>query len=264
MIRRRHLYHILYPSAWPLLISVGTLFLFSSFAFYMNGVSYSGYFVIVTFMYFLICTCFWLGAIINEATSGGYHSLIVRWCIRNAFQLFIVSEIMVFFGFFWAFFHSSVCPSIFISAHYPPIGINVINPWEFPFFNTMLLIISGFAVTWAHRCISLGDFKQAADACLVTIFLGLFFLCVQVFEYYEASFDITDGIYGSVFYFLTGLHGFHVFAGIIGLICCFVRLCRRHYLRLHYLSFILASWYWHFVDIVWIALFIIVYVWGNL
>jgi cytochrome c oxidase subunit 3 len=168
---------------------------------------------------------------------------------------------MLFFGFFWAFFHSALCPSIELGAIWPPVGLHVIPVFDFPLFNTFILIISGFSVTWAHRGISLGSFKEAIDGLILTILLGLFFIFLQGLEYYESTFNLQDGIYPSVFFLLTGLHGCHVIVGVCFLFICFISLLFNHFLTNHYLRFVFAVWYWHFVDVVWIILFLTVYCW---
>jgi heme/copper-type cytochrome/quinol oxidase subunit 3 len=130
-------------------------------------------------------------------------------------------------------------------------------------YNTMILITSGFSVTWAHRSVCLGWYRDAIDALGITIILGFFFIYLQANEYYEAFFNYSDGVYGCSFYMLTGLHGCHVIVGAGALLVCFIRLLRRHYLTTHYLGFVFAIWYWHFVDAVWIVLFLLVYCWGG-
>ncbi len=143
------------------------------------------------------------------------------------------------------------------------VGITVIPVIEFPLFNTALLIISGFSVTWAHRGLALGSFFHSFLAFSVTIFLGFFFVILQLFEYFEAFFNISDSVYACSFYMLTGLHGLHVFVGASFIAICFLRLLKNHFLTTHYLGFIFAVWYWHFVDVVWIFLFLSVYCWGS-
>lgn len=109
---------------------------------------------------------------------------------------------MLFFGFFWAFFHAALCPSVELGSIFPPVGIFVIPVFEFPLFNTFVLIFSGFSVTWAHRAVSLGSYKESIDSLLLTIFLGFFFVILQMFEYYEAPFNYADSVYGCSFYML--------------------------------------------------------------
>ena len=139
----------------------------------------------------------------------------------------------------------------------------VIPVLEFPLFNTALLIISGLSITWAHRGIALGSFRESIDAFVITTFLGFLFVFLQMFEYYEAFFNFSDSVYSSTFYCLTGLHGLHVLVGASFIAICFIRLLKRHFITNHYLGFIFAVWYWHFVDAVWILLFLSVYCWGS-
>jgi len=206
---------------------------------------------------------FWFSDIVDEATFGGYHTKVVKFGLRLGFMLFIVSEMMLFFGFFWAFFHAALCPSVEIGSIFPPQGIYPIVTRDFPLFNTFVLIVSGITVTWAHRAVTLGFFKEALDSLLATVFLGLFFVFLQMFEYWEAAFSFSDSVYGCSFYMLTGLHGCHVIIGACFLLICWFRLLNRHYLTTHYLGFVFAIWYWHFVDAVWIFLFFSVYCWGS-
>jgi len=210
-----------------------------------------------------LCLFFWFSDIIDEATYSGFHTKAVRLGLRLGFMLFIVSEVMLFFGFFWAFFHAALCPAIQIGSIFPPFEISTIPIFEFPLLNTGILILSGFSVTCTHRAICLSLYKDAMDSLLFTIFLGFLFVLLQMYEYYEAPFNYSDGVYGCSFYMLTGLHGCHVIVGACFLLVCFIRLVRRHYLTTHYLGFVFAIWYWHFVDVVWIFLFLTVYGWGS-
>jgi heme/copper-type cytochrome/quinol oxidase subunit 3 len=133
-----------------------------------------------------------------------------------------------------------LCPSIEIGSIWPPVGLQVIPVFDFPLFNTFVLIISGFSVTWAHRGISLGSYKDTIDGFVFTIFLGFFFIFLQGLEYYESTFNLQDGIYPSVFFLLTGLHGCHVIIGAFFLLFCFWSLLANHFLTNHYLRFVFA------------------------
>jgi len=178
--------------------------------------------------------------------------------------LFIVSEIMFFLAFFWAFFHSSLAPTIEIGAVWPPKGIDVLNPWEIPFLNTVILLTSGATVTWAHHAILAGQKTQGMVSLAATIILAAIFTGFQVIEYIEAPFTITDGIYGSTFFMATGFHGFHVFIGTIFLFICLLRLNANQFSTHQHFGFEAAAWYWHFVDVVWLFLFVAIYWWGGL
>jgi cytochrome c oxidase subunit 3 len=260
---RKHLFHIVDSSPWPIISATSAFLMLSGLAFYMHRIIFGGYFFFCSIVAVGLAAFFWFNDIIKEAGFAGHHSLVVRSGLRWGFLLFILSEIMLFFGFFWAFFHSSFCPSILLGAQWPPVGITIIPVMEFPLFNTFLLIISGVAITWAHRGIALGSFREALDGFLITIILGFLFVILQMFEYYEAFFNISDSVYSTTFYTLTGLHGMHVIVGACFITICFVRLLRGHFLTNHYLGFIFAVWYWHFVDVVWILLFLSIYCWGS-
>jgi len=260
---KRHLFHIVQPSPWPILIAIGAFLLTSGLAFYMHRILYGGYILLSGLLLLAIVAFNWFKDIINESTFLGYHTLVVRKGLKIGFILFLASEVMLFLGFFWAFFHSSICPSVEFSSVWPPSGIQTIVKLHYPLLNTLILIVSGFSVTWVHKGIATGSFKETIDAFIVTIFLGLLFISLQIYEYKEASFNITDGVYSSTFYMLTGLHGLHVIVGVFFLVVCFIRLLRNHFLTNHYLGLVFAIWYWHFVDIIWIALYIFLYCWGN-
>ncbi len=176
--------------------------------------------------------------------------------------LFIVSEIMFFFAFFWSYFYFSFNPGYILGCIWPPLYLQVINPFEIPLLNTVLLLTSGAALTWSHHCILLGCKIKSLFALFLTIFLGIIFTLFQVYEYLVAPFSISDSVFGSIFYLTTGFHGFHVFVGTIFLIVCFFRLFLDHFSKQQHFGFEAAAWYWHFVDIVWILLFIIYYIWG--
>ncbi len=177
--------------------------------------------------------------------------------------LFIVSEAMFFFAFFWSYFYFSFNPGFAIGCVWPPLFLVTINPFGLPLLNTLLLVTSGATLTWSHHSIVFGDKEQASIALLLTIFLGIIFTGFQLFEYQSAPFSISDSVYGSIFYLTTGFHGFHVLVGTIFLIVCFYRLFFDHFTREQHFGFEAAAWYWHFVDVIWILLYFIFYLWGT-
>ena len=206
----------------------------------------------------------WWRDIIRESTYQGHHTTTVQAGLKSGMVLFIVSEIMFFLAFFWAFFHSSLAPTIEIGAVWPPKGIDVLNPWEIPFLNTVILLTSGATVTWAHHAILAGQKTQGMVSLAATIILAAIFTGFQVIEYIEAPFTITDGIYGSTFFMATGFHGFHVFIGTVFLFICLLRLNANQFSTHQHFGFEAAAWYWHFVDVVWLFLFVAIYWWGGL
>jgi cytochrome c oxidase subunit 3 len=170
---------------------------------------------------------------------------------------------MLFFAFFWAFFHSSLNPTLEIGSVWPPIGIIPMDPWGIPLLNTIILLTSGAAVTWAHYSLLAGERNEVIYALGHTIALAVIFTLCQLYEYINAPFTISDGVYGSTFYMTTGLHGFHVLVGTIFLAVCLVRHYFYHFTKEQHVGFECAIWYWHFVDVVWIFLFLSIYWWGG-
>ena len=177
--------------------------------------------------------------------------------------LFILSEVCLFFSFFWAFFHSSLVPTVEIGAVWPPRGVDPLNPFSVPLLNTVVLVSSGATVTWTHHAIISGKRKEAIIGLVFTVFLGILFTGLQAMEYYEAPFTISDSVYGSTFFLTTGAHGAHVLIGSSFLLVCLLRLIYYQFTRHHHFGFEAAVWYWHFVDVVWLFLFIFMYWWGS-
>ena len=191
--------------------------------------------------------------------------------------LFIASEVMFFVAFFWAFFDASLTPKMPIEEFsetfdsngavgiWPPEGITTFDPLDVPFLNTLILLMSGTTCTWAHHAVREGHRDQAIQALWITVGLGIFFSLLQAFEYYEAAnyyFAFTDGIYPSTFYMATGFHGFHVMVGTAFLGVCLYRVYKDHMTPDRHFGLEAAAWYWHFVDVVWLFLFVCVYIWG--
>jgi len=176
-------------------------------------------------------------------------SLLVRLCF--------------FLHFFEPFFAASLAPTIEIGTVWPPKGISVFNPFEVPLLNTLILLCSGATITYSHHAITAGNKAEAVWSLILTILLAVIFTGFQVFEYTTANFNITDGIYGSTFYMATGFHGFHVFIGTVALTVTLVRMVMNHYSTEHHFGFEAAAFYWHFVDVVWLFLYVAVYFWGG-
>ncbi len=258
-----HPYHIVDPSPWPILTS------FSAF-FIVLGLVLHRHSYVIGFDLFalgLISTLrnvgFWWRDVIREGTFEGQHTSYVQNGLRLGRILFIVSEIRLFFAFFWAYFHASLNPTPALGAVWPPKGIEARNPWLIPLLNTALLLTSGAALTWSHSALIGGYRLEAITGLLLTLVLAVLFTGFQAYEYVNAPFTISDGVYGSTFYRLTGLHGFHVIVGTIFLAVALYRRVRHHFTVSVHVGYESAAWYWHFVDVVWIFLFLAVYVWGD-
>nr|QGN73968.1 cytochrome c oxidase subunit 3 [Prasinococcus sp. CCMP1194] len=260
---QRHPFHLVNPSPWPLFSSLAVLCITTGGVLYMHGYSYGQemlFFGLATLIYSM---GIWWRDVIREASFEGHHTLAVQEGHRIGMLLFIVSEVMFFLGFFWAFFHSSLAPAIDIGATWPPAGIEVLSPWDIPFLNTLLLLSSGASVTWAHHAILAGNRTQAIYSLIVTLVFAFLFTALQGMEYVEAPFSISDSVYGSTFFMATGFHGFHVLVGSLFLSVCLFRSFQGQFSRTHHVGFEAAAWYWHFVDVVWLFLFIAIYWWGG-
>jgi cytochrome c oxidase subunit 3 len=263
MAQQSHPFHLVDFSPWPIF---GALSAFTSTVggvMYMHAYSGGGLMLSLGFIILIYTFFVWWRDVIREATFGGYHTLAVQNGMRWGMLLFIVSEVMFFFAFFWAFFHSSLAPTIELGAVWPPHGIQVLNPWEVPFLNTVILLSSGAAVTWAHHGLLAGQPKTTTVGLIVTIILAAIFTGFQALEYLEAPFTISDSVYGSTFFLATGFHGFHVFVGTCFLTVCLFRHRAYHFTKNHHFGFEAAAWYWHFVDVVWLFLFVTIYWWGS-
>lgn len=260
--KTQHYFHIVDRSPWPFYISC-SLFLIAVGAakwFHYKGFGFSLlYGIIITILNLVL----WWRDVIREGTFEGHHTKVVQKGLRIGFILFILSEVMFFFSFFWAFFNSSLIPGIEIGCVWPPALIKTFSPLAVPLLNTQILVISGITITWAHYCLMLGDRQDCIFAIGCTLFLGLLFTGFQLMEYNEAHFSISDGIYGATFFMLTGFHGLHVMVGATFIAVCLFRYIFSHFTRKHHLGFEFAAWYWHFVDVVWLFLYLILYCWGG-
>jgi cytochrome c oxidase subunit 3 len=194
------------------------------------------------------------------------HSPVVRLGLRYGMTLFISSEVMFFVGFFWAFFHYAIYPqhvSGAASPLWPPAGIHTFDAFRIPFLNTMILLLSGCTVTWAHHALLVNNRRDLIMGLGITILLGMSFSSLQALEYSEAPFKFAGGgIYPSIFFLATGFHGFHVIVGTCFLIVCWLRARAGGFTPTQHFGLEAAAWYWHFVDVVWLFLFIFIYVWG--
>jgi len=259
----KHGFHLVDPSPWPLIAAFSALYLTFGVVLYFHGYSNGSFLLKFGFLMILGMMFSWWRDIIREGTFEGQHTQIVQAGLRMGVLFFIISEIMFFFAFFWSFFHLSFNPSINIGAIWPPAFFITFNPWTVPLLNTLLLLLSGISLTWAHHSIVWGSKEQACEGLIWTLVLAFKFTLIQAMEYFTAPFGISDSSYGSIFYMATGFHGFHVFVGTCFLFICFLRLYFNHFTRQHHFGFEAAAWYWHFVDVVWLFLFIVVYWWGS-
>ena len=285
----KHPYHLVDPSIWPLIGSIGAILMAVGIASYMHPELFGpgsaeamkrlGAWKIVPGLGIVLVTMwFWWRDVIRE--SRIYHTPVVQLGLRYGMILFICSEVFFFLAFFWAFFDSSLYPGAdntpgkfaATGGVWPPKGIRPFDPFDLPLMNTLILLTSGTTVTWAHHAILEGDQKSAVRGLLLTVALGVFFTAVQAYEYGHAAFALgtagtaptveTGGIYPSVFFLATGFHGFHVIVGTVFLTVCLFRAMKGHFKPEQHFGFEAAAWYWHFVDVVWLFLFFAIYWWG--
>jgi len=258
----QHPYHLVDESPWPLLSSFGALIITTGLVKWFH--SFSPSLFLLGCLITLLIIFQWWRDVRFEGTFQGLHSSIVELGLRWGITLFIISEVFFFVSFFWAFFHSSLAPSPEIGASWPPLGILPFNPFHVPLLNTIILLSSGVTVTLAHHALIKGSHSYASQGLNVTVILGLLFTALQALEYIEASFTIADSSYGSTFFIATGFHGLHVIVGTSFLIACRLRHAKNSFSKAHHFGFEAAAWYWHFVDVVWLFLFITIYWWGSL
>jgi cytochrome c oxidase subunit III len=260
-----HPYHLVNPSPWPILgafsamlIAAGIIFVahFGDFWILALGLAGAGLTMYV-----------WWRDVVRESMVPGLHKVITQLGLRYGMALFISSEVMFFVSFFWAYFSFFFYPSkmgYHFAAVWPPQGITTIDPFAIPLFNTMDLLLSGTTITWAHHCLIEGDNKGAVRGLAVTVLLGIAFLCGQGYEYTHSPFNFYHGgIFPSVFFIATGFHGFHVIVGTSFLFVCLIRAIRGQFTPARHFGFEAAAWYWHFVDVVWLFLFVCIYYFGR-
>lgn len=283
---KNHDYHILDPDIWPFVGSMSALVFTTGMVMFMHsdGTSFpEGAWRIVLGLGIagLIATFFgWFSKIVNEAQRGD-HTPVVQLHMRYGMILFIASEVMFFVGWFWSWFDFALFPAPIemvdeglwqsvvgqegaaMLANFPPDGVEVLDAFDLPLLNTLILLCSGTTVTWAHHCLINGDRDGLKKGLWLTIGLGVLFSAVQAYEYSHATFGFGGNNYSSAFYMATGFHGFHVLVGTIFLIVCLRRAYLGHFTPRQHFGFEAAAWYWHFVDVVWLFLFVTVYVWGG-
>lgn len=256
-------FFLLTPSPWPLFSSFAVFLMLTGFAGYMNFYT-NGLFCFFLGVFFVILAfIFWCRDLIRELTFLGRTSLLIESNIRWAFWFFIVSEAMLFFSFFWAFFASAFEPVVQIGAVWPPMESIQMNGLGIPIVNTIFLLASGAALTWAQYGIIGGQSRDVMLGFSVLFAYAIYFMFSQWHEYVVAFHQVNDSVFGSTMYILTMFHGAHVLIGSIFLFVCFVRFLLGHFKTVSYLALTLAAWYWHFVDVVWVLVFLWIYLWGT-
>jgi len=258
-----HPFHLVSPSPWPIFSCVSLLTLTTNGVLSMHGFDGASTMLPLSLFTVMFTMFFWFRDIISEGTFLGNHTLAVQRGLNMGVALFIVSEAFFFLAIFWAYFHSALSPTVELGAQWPPMGIEAINAFELPLLNTVLLLASGVTITYSHHSLIQGNRSGALYGGLFTIILAAIFTGFQGVEYSVSSFTLSDGAFGSCFYFGTGFHGLHVIIGTIFLAVGFWRILAYHLTENHHLGFEAGILYWHFVDVVWLFLFLSVYYWGS-
>lgn len=255
-----HPYHLVEKRPWPLISSISALIIVVGLVKWFHELSVRLFLFGVTGTLFVSAQ--WWRDTVREASFQGVHTNKVMQGLRWGMILFIVSEVLFFFSFFWAYFHSRLRPTVEIGAQWPPTRVRRFNPFQVPLLNTAILLASGATVTWRHHAVLENSHSQAIQGLFITIMLGGYFTALQGLEYWEAAFSISDSVYGSTFFVATGFHGLHVIIGSAFLRVNLYRLVRGHFSRVHHNGLEAAIWYWHFVDVVWLFLYVSIYWWG--
>lgn len=262
---KNHDYHILNPSIWPLAGALGGFTMLGGMVLYMHDMGpWIGLIGLALVLYTMYA---WWAEVVTEADVGD-HTPVVMIGLRYGVIMFIMSEIMFFVAWFWVFFKNALYPmtegSPYIDGPWPPTGIETFDAWHLPLINTLILLCSGAAATWAHHAIAHeNNRKDLVNGLILSIALGVLFTIFQAYEYGHAAFSFSGNIYGGTFFMATGFHGFHVIVGTIFLAVCLIRALRGQMTPEHHMGFEAAAWYWHFVDVVWLFLFAAIYVWGG-
>ncbi len=264
-----HNYHLVDPSPWPIVGAV------AAFVLAVGGVQFmhdGGPWIMLAGFAGVLYTMFmWWRDVVIESHKGD-HTPVVQLHLRYGMLMFIASEIMFFVAWFWAFFKHAIFPmDTYEASTYIPPEIYVVDPFGLPLINTLVLLLSGFMVTWAHHALVHGGARKDVEMGLLgAVVLGLFFTGLQAYEYYELivhhhwQFGGPDGDkFYSTFFMATGFHGLHVVIGTIFLFICYLRVRKGHFTAEKHIGFEAAAWYWHFVDVVWLFLFLAVYIWGQ-
>ncbi|WP_316353540.1 cytochrome c oxidase subunit 3 [Candidatus Trichorickettsia mobilis] len=271
MANKQHPFHLVDLSPWPILTAFSMLLVTSGSVMVMHHYFTGEYVLGLGVCSLLYCLYHWWRDVVHEGIIGKHHTIPVRTGLRIGMALFILSEIMFFAVFFGSFFKAHLDPVGILDGAWvvkegvwPPAGIETFDPWDIPFLNTLILLLSGTTVTWAHYAMEENNQKDCVTALGYTVLLGILFTTMQAYEYHHAKFKLSDGIYAANFYLATGFHGLHVIIGTIFLAVCYFRAKNGDFAKGNgYLGFEFAAWYWHFVDVVWLFLFTFIYVLGR-
>nr|UVV36467.1 cytochrome c oxidase subunit 3 [Tettigometridae sp.] len=262
-MKKNHPFHMVTKSPWPIITSTNIMITMQGMVLWMYKKEMSLTMILIGMTLMLSCVMLWWRDIVRESTFQGNHTKKVKKGLKLGMIMFIISELMFFMSFFWTLFHSSLSPNTEIGMNWPPKSIETFNPMEIPLLNTIILLYSGVTITIVHNLIMLNKNKKSLKFMMLTIFLGMLFTFLQYWEYKQSSFTISDSIYGSIFFLTTGFHGMHVIIGSTFILVNFFRLKNSQFSKTNHLGFEMSAWYWHFVDVIWLFLYISIYWWSQ-
>jgi len=254
-------YHLVNPSPWPLCSGISAGIMAIGLITKFNNIAGSTLVLSLGLSLVGLTAILWWKDIVIEGSLQGFHTLKVKEGLKIGVILFFISESALFASLFWAYFHASLSPNIEIGSIWPPEGIIVLDPWETPILNIVVLLTSAASCTYAHEKLLAGAEKEARIGLGLTVVLGALFLVFQYSEFIAAPFSIADSVYGSSFFIITTAHMGHVIVGAIFLSVCLIRI--PHFTKTHHLGLEAAIWYWHIIDLVYLLVFIVVYYWGS-
>lgn len=254
-------FHLVTLSPWPILISFGLFNIIVNIVNWFYNLHL--YIYILRILFLIFCLFQWWRDVIRERTIQGYHNNLVIEGLKLGIILFIISELLFFVRFFWCYFHVYLGSAVDIGNIWPPKGIISFNPYFVPLLNTIILLSSGVTVTLSHYGLLINNYKFGKNYLFYTFILGLIFTIFQGLEYIEAIFCLSDSVYGSIFFIGTGFHGLHVIIGSLFLIINYLRIKNINFSINHHFGFEAAAWYWHFVDVIWLFLFLVIYYWSR-
>nr|YP_398832.1 cytochrome c oxidase subunit III [Leptotrombidium akamushi]BAE47114.1 cytochrome oxidase subunit3 [Leptotrombidium akamushi] len=259
-MKKLQMLHLVSPSPWPIVGSFSALYLVGSTLLLMHGFSMG---MLFAGLIILLLMFNWWADVFAESSLEGEHSKKAVGLLKAGMMLFITSEVFLFISLFWAFFHSSSSPNMELGSIWPPQKVIPFPVDEIPLLNTIILLTSGGTLTAAHHFVLSGKKPLASMFMKMTISLGILFTLLQAFEYLEAKFSMSDSSFGSAFFLATGFHGAHVVVGSIFLSVCLFQIDISKASYSQFIGFEASAWYWHFVDVVWLFLFVSIYWWGG-
>nr|YP_011014802.1 cytochrome c oxidase subunit III [Eusudasina nantouensis]WQB38483.1 cytochrome c oxidase subunit III [Eusudasina nantouensis] len=260
-MKKNHPFHLVTKSPWPLILSINLMTTLLGVIMWITKKEMN--LMKMGVMMSIMCSAIWWRDVVRESTFQGNHTSMVTKGMKMGMIMFITSEVMFFFSFFWSFLHSSMVPSIELGMNWPPKSIKPFNPMEVPLLNTIILLSSGITITWSHQSMLDNKLNKSFKSLNLTIIMGIYFTFLQKWEYSQSTFSLSDSIYGSTFFMSTGFHGIHVIVGTMFLMTCLMRMKKLHFSKNHHLGFEMAAWYWHFVDVVWLILYLMIYWWSK-